>query len=284
MRRCDFYTEILRVLCYSAVFKVGLRVKDVYKYISIPSSIDEIKNALEYMKDKGVIFESNGYYSINKAFVENSPLLSSGACKKVRKSLLILRSILHLPFVRGLFITGSYASGFAKETDDLDVMIVCKSGRIYTCRFFVALINKLVGPFLCPNYFISDKHLKFEKDYYVAREIAQMIPVNSEEIYERILSLNPWIYEYFPNFKGERKLEVKFYSFLREIFEFLARVIPESFLRFVQLRRFYRKYTHADGEVVISEHIFKAHVIPHRRKILKDFRKILKSYGIREFQ
>ena len=83
------------------------------------------------------------------------------------------------PFIRCIILNGSMAEGKIKKSSDIDLLIIAKRGRIFTCRaavLFWAHISGLkrstdntrshVGRF-CFNYFLTDNFL--------------MIPHNREE-------------------------------------------------------------------------------------------------------
>lgn len=50
-----------------------------------------------------------------------------------------------LPFTDFVLIAGSLAFGQPKESSDLDVILGCRKGRIWTARFFALLIFELAG-------------------------------------------------------------------------------------------------------------------------------------------
>lgn len=118
-----------------------------------------------------------------------------------------------VPFIRFIGLTGSLAYDVAKKGSDIDIFIISKHGRIYTCRFFIVGILKLLQIYrsgdtfekragkICPNRFVTDKYLSINpQNRYHAQEYTQMVPLFDTGIYQKFLSKNEWMekYGYFP--------------------------------------------------------------------------------------
>jgi hypothetical protein len=109
----------------------------------------------------------------------------------------------HLPFVRMVAVTGSLSMNNTDEGRDVDFMIVTCPNRLWTCRALILLVARLArleAVNLCPNYLVTTRAMRLsERSLYVAHELVQMIPLAGMDIYEEMLRLNGWIYEYLPN-------------------------------------------------------------------------------------
>lgn len=274
--------EVVKTLAYSAVFGLGLKIDEIHKYISIRTDVEKIREVLEILKNKGIILEENGVYALDERFIKCIFIREGEFRSILEKNKYKLAILFNLPFVRGIFITGSVAAGYPNLSDDLDVLIICKAKRLYTCRLFVMLLVKIFKD-ICPNYFLSEEALTFNlRDYYVAREISQMIPVgeNSMRIYEDILRKNPWVKEYLPNydFKNVRRIHVPNLKILKTLTEFISSLLPERSLYTLQKIIFLRKYgKYINDEVVIDENVFKAHISSNRKRIMENYQRILKE-------
>ena len=76
------------------------------------------------------------------------------------------------PFVRCVILNGSLALGTSKESSDIDILIVAKTGRIFTTRFFINGFTTILGikrskiensdhsGDFCFNYFLAEDFLK----------------------------------------------------------------------------------------------------------------------------
>lgn len=118
-----------------------------------------------------------------------------------------------VPFIRFIGLTGSLAYDVARKESDIDIFIISKNTRIYTCRFFVIGILKLLGIYhppdnakragkICPNRFVTDSYLLINpQNRYHAQEYTQMVPLfNYDDIYRKFLNANKWMgkYGYYP--------------------------------------------------------------------------------------
>jgi predicted nucleotidyltransferase len=119
-----------------------------------------------------------------------------------------------VPFVRFIGLTGSLAYDIAKKESDIDIFIVSKKDRIYTCRFLVIGLLKALQIYhsdntyakragkICPNRFVTDNYLLINpQNRYHAQEYTQMVPLfNYDDIYRKFLNTNKWMekYGYFP--------------------------------------------------------------------------------------
>jgi len=111
------------------------------------------------------------------------------------------------PFVRMIAVTGSLAAENAEPDADIDLFIVTDPARLWLCRaiLFTATLSgkKLrIRPGLCPNYIVTTRALELDsadRDYYVARELAQMVPLWGKPTYELLRARNAWMLEFQPN-------------------------------------------------------------------------------------
>jgi predicted nucleotidyltransferase len=105
---------------------------------------------------------------------------------RLSKTHFIGRILARLPFVRCVILNGSLAQGRSNESSDIDILIIAKSGHIFTARFFVNFFASILrikrpkdekkdhsGKF-CFNYFLTENYLKIptgrgeEMDRYCA--------------------------------------------------------------------------------------------------------------------
>ncbi len=116
------------------------------------------------------------------------------------------RRLSALPFVRMVAVTGALAMDNVEAGADIDLLVVARAGRVWTCRTFVTALARAAsrrGPTLCPNYVIGEGSLVLtERSLYIARELAQMVPLHGLATYERLRADNRWVEDALPNAAG----------------------------------------------------------------------------------
>lgn len=109
-----------------------------------------------------------------------------------------------VPFVRMVGLNGSLSRGEAKETSDIDFLIIAKKNRIWTARIFVTLMTELSGyrrqgdreaGMICLNRYQTDDYLTiWPHNEYHARVFSQLIPLaDIKNTYSRYLKKNQWM-------------------------------------------------------------------------------------------
>lgn len=119
-----------------------------------------------------------------------------------------------VPFIRFVGLTGSLAYDVAKKSSDIDLLIISKHDRIWTCRFFAVVLlrmfklyrtgdefNERAGK-ICPNRYVTDKYLLINpQNRYHAQDYTRMVPLfDSGNVYKKFLKKNNWMekFGYFP--------------------------------------------------------------------------------------
>jgi radical SAM superfamily enzyme YgiQ (UPF0313 family) len=197
---------ILETTTYSDVFDYPLTASEIHRYLTGErASLEEVTIALQGM-DR--ITNLNGYYVLagREILLETRNRRREISLRLWIKARRYGRILAALPFVRLVGVTGSLAMNNADENKDIDYMLVTAPGWLWTCRamsIVVLRFAKLEGVTLCPNYLVTENALELtDRSLYVARELAQMVPLAGMDIYEQLRRLNPWVDDYLPNAQG----------------------------------------------------------------------------------
>jgi len=163
------------------------------------------------------IEEKNGYYflkgkkdSIYKRSLKER--ISERKLKIAQGAAAILRRI---PTIKLIAATGALAMKNVNEEADIDLLIVTQKGRLWLARIFSYLALRITNyavrkpndrngkDKLCLNIWLDERTLVWpenDRNIYTAHEIAQIVPlVNKDRTYERFLSENSWIMDYWPS-------------------------------------------------------------------------------------
>ena len=186
-----------------------------------------------------------------------------------------------LPFVKMVAVTGSLAVDNSYGEVDIDYFIVTENDRLWLCRAMVIALVKLAarrGIILCPNYFVSERALAFEhQNLYIAREIAQMVPLAGFDIYQKLRQLNGWTANFLPNAEGPARQVEKGRMrgrVLRTSLEFALRTRPAVHLEQWEMRRKIHKFSQdhrANAETAFAPDWCKGHFDAHSQRILNQY-------------
>ena len=121
------------------------------------------------------------------------------ARKLSKRSTRIARWIQFLPYVRGVVLTGSVAAGDADSEADIDFLVIVAESKIPLVFFILGGFSRLsFRKLFCPNYYLSENHLSISRrDFYVAREISQAIPLSGAGC--DFFLANAWVHQELPN-------------------------------------------------------------------------------------
>ncbi|MBU2632775.1 nucleotidyltransferase domain-containing protein [Patescibacteria group bacterium] len=207
---------ILKTLAYSDIFDFPLTGKEIHRFL-VGKKFSQEEVGLELGRIKKVSKKSNLFCLNGREEVFKKRFLKEiQSEEKLAENIKIIKLLQYIPFIQFVGISGSLAVKNAEENDDIDLFIITDR-NIWTARFFAILLFKVFGKHrsknskkiknkFCLNMFISDIKLEFSKEkrnLYIAREIAQIMPVfNKGSVFERFLKQNNWIRDFLPNLQN----------------------------------------------------------------------------------
>jgi hypothetical protein len=202
--------DIVRTLAYFDVFSYPLTKQQVYDFLPRNSvTLPQVVEDLEDLVSVGLVRDEGGYYY----FSDRAPRLvttrredeerASVMSKKARRISLFLKQI---PFVRGVFITGSLSKNVASPSSDVDFMIVTAPNRLWISKMILTGIRRIFLfnsiKYSCFNLFVTEKGFVFpERNLFNAIEISTTQVLWNESAYEKFLHDNSWIQHYLPNWE-----------------------------------------------------------------------------------
>lgn len=190
---------IMRTVAYSDVFDMPVPVERLRPWLIGPEvsevqlsvALGQLVAAGEVERHEGLLCMS-GRGEVLAVHHDRSKRAAMMWPKAQRWGLMIGR----LPFVRMVAITGGLACDSVADHDDIDLLIVTGQRRLWLTRLMIVAMVRAVGlrgPELCPNYLVSELAMSFEdRTVYVAREIAQMVPICGGDQYRSMLASNAW--------------------------------------------------------------------------------------------
>ena len=114
--------------------------------------------------------------------------------------------IRHLPFVRGIYLSGDLSKGVAGPDSDIDFFIITAPRRVWICKAYLASFRRKrrnnPDKLLCFNYLLAENAMELEeKNLFTAAEVVGLIPLSGVRAFRRFLHANDWIAAYFPRYR-----------------------------------------------------------------------------------
>jgi hypothetical protein len=193
--------DLVDAVIYADLFDCAVTLDELWRFSRVRISRDELAQCLKRPEWRAVVHERDGYYCLRG----REPLVSRREARQARARELrrsarrVARWLQHVPFARGVLLTGSVAAADADPEADVDMLVLVARERL-------ALVFALLGPlsrltsrrFFCPNYYLSEAHLALaRRSHYVARELAQALALTASA--RAVLDANRWVGEYLPN-------------------------------------------------------------------------------------
>lgn len=194
-------------LAYFDLFSYPLTMDEVHLFMPVKYSQEDFGYALRDMVIKRRVFKFDKYYTLrNDHFLADRREKGNAKAKEMMLTAKkVCDLMIRFPYVRGIAISGSLSKNFADEDSDIDLFIITKKNRLWIARTMMHLFKKLTflvkkEHYFCMNYYIDEQDLEIhEKNVYTATEVATLIPLNGDTIFEQFFAANGWTREYLPN-------------------------------------------------------------------------------------
>lgn len=204
----DIETGIMHTLNYFNVFHYPLKKEELLRFNSFKMTNAEMEEGLLKLIGTGKIVQDDDLYALASSPDNFSRRRSSNelAAELLPKAQRIGHFLSRFPFVRFVGISGSLSKQYADENTDFDFFIICSKNRLWIARTLMHIFKKLSfiankQKYFCMNYYLSEDQLKIEdSNKYTAIELATLIPVVNQDLYDNLLMRNQWLSHFVPNF------------------------------------------------------------------------------------
>lgn len=277
----------IRALCYADVFGYPLSDVELTKSEIQNSKYETYQTSdIKYHRR----FSSVGHYLTLRGREELVPLRQQRerySRKKITLAHRACRMLRCIPTVSLIAVTGSVAMLNADTDDDIDILVVTKTGWLWTTRFFVVGILDLfslrrkpesghVADTICTNMFIDEDHMEVpenERDIFSAHEVAQARIVWSRgNTADLFYQKNAWVRQFLPGFNiPVNKIPVSHASYRHGIVRLIEFLFQTLQLAYMRKRR---------SNEIIKEGYVRFHPKDAREWILRGYRKRLRLFGL----
>lgn len=195
-------------LLYHDIFKYPLKERELAKW--------QAGDTLRLLGARPRVETRDGYYFLKGRDFVGLRLENEAESRKKLIALAPVKSLLEKDNnILMVGITGSLAMSAASAQSDIDLMVIVRRGRLWQTRL-KTLFRLMRFPVatrragdseqadkLCLNIWMDERDLCIHETFqniYTAHEISQIIPlINREGTYEKLLSKNRWVLNYWPN-------------------------------------------------------------------------------------
>ncbi|HVS93571.1 MAG TPA: nucleotidyltransferase domain-containing protein [Mucilaginibacter sp.] len=199
--------NILATLAYFDLFSYPLSSEEILLFMPSKCDPEEFNYSLRWLVIDRAVFKLDKYYSLRNDYflVDRRQEGNIKAAEMIEKARKVGRLLVRFPYVRGIAISGSLSKNFADDDSDIDLFIITAKNRLWIARTFMHLFKKLTFLFrkehyFCMNYYIDEQELLIhEKNIYTAIEIATLMPLQGDVVFEHFYAANTWIREFLPN-------------------------------------------------------------------------------------
>ena len=265
---------ILQTLHYADIFDYPLKVEEIKKFLTEPADA----TFEETLSQIG----SGLYYCLpgRERIIELRKRREVCSRSKINKAKRIASFLKFIPWIKLIGVTGALAMENSNEGDDIDLMIITSSKKLWLTRGLVVTFLLLTRQYrrpekvkdrICPNLMLSEEALEFpDHDLFTAHEIVQMKPIfDRGNTCQKFLQANSWIKNFLPNASGEKSTFSRPSS--KSSFQLPASSFSplETLAYKLQLRYMKKKKT----VEITTPSIIRFHPNDIRQKVLQEYQK-----------
>ena len=198
---------IIRMVAYFDMFDHPLATAELTRLLA-PGEEDLMIRACGELADKGVISEQDGFW-FRAGRADTLPIRAERVAYGTRAWNTVERSsriLAELPFVRGVFLTGSLSKGCSEPQGDVDFLLLVEPGRVWCLKSMTEAVRKVapvqIRRTFCTNYLRDLESLDLqEKNLFTAVELATAVPMYGPRACTSFLESNRWAETFVPGWR-----------------------------------------------------------------------------------
>jgi len=207
------------VLAYTNYFQYPLLESEIFlkQHSKDIISSEEISRSLKKITVHKLIACKNKYYfikDITQKNINDRNQREKISINKLNHAQTSLAKICKIPWLKSLMITGSVVAGNAIEEDDIDILIIADTNRLWIVRLLVIFILELQGIRRRPNDKTYANKICFnmiletgyemipveDQNIYIAHELLQAkVLYDLDNCYHNFLTQNKWVAQFMAN-------------------------------------------------------------------------------------
>ena len=194
--------QLIRIVAYFDIFKHPLRFSEIEQLTTfgreeVITAIEEYSSLLLYNADFVWLKDST------PDWVETQNKRAR-ATAEWPKALRYGSQLARLPFVKGVFLTGSMSKGAVSEDSDFDYLLVAERNRVWLVKSMIEAFRKALPQAwrecYCANYIVGMDTLELQhQNIFTAIELSTAIPLFGSEACQAFVQANSWAKVFVPN-------------------------------------------------------------------------------------
>lgn len=247
-------SSLVLTLAYFSIFRHPLSEEELLSsahFFQMPPEVGTV--AVQNLINRGILEISGDFICLRgeKALAGVRDEKASRAAQWQQHVKPSVKTLSHIPFLRGLLISGSLSKGTQDVDGDIDFLVLTAANRLWTARFFASFLLRTISTAkikrYCVNYWLAENQLCVgDHTLFTATEIAFLKPVMNGNLCRAFFRQNQWVKNFYPNWRlpegpnstsqrslRQRALEWLLSGFLGDLFE--------SKVRSVLMKRYKRK-------------------------------------------
>lgn len=165
------------------------------------------------------LFQSKGFVVLAKEghLIEDRLKKQKLSLSKIRKIKTWTKVLSAIPYIRGIFLTGTLSMKNGSKKSDWDIFVVLAKNRIWVGRLFLSVVLQILGKRrhrekiserFCLNHYVTENGLILEEhNEFCSNFVSFSLPIFGEELHRKYLNHNQqWISLQKPNWDKEEVL------------------------------------------------------------------------------
>lgn len=304
----DQQQAILRTLSFFDLFRFPLTSLECWRLLYYPTtpstavSLVDIKKELVDLSKQQVVKNTNDFWQLSSSpnYYDLRQDRYRIAAKKIARLKLWKHIFSWLPSVRLIAVVNSVGYRNPEVDDDIDLLIITKSGKLWLTRGWLTGLAKLFGARptidhqqdgLCLSFYLSDNHLSVgdllidHPDVYFHFWLTQMTVFYDDGVGAAFIEANSKWQTYFPNLNLKLDAVGHFTWFdklMRSVGMILTLSVWEPIWKGLQIKMLPKNLgiNRPDKGVIINDQVLKFHDQDRRLFYLDKWRKKLGEMGI----
>jgi len=288
----SIHKAILKTLVYADIFKYPLTTSEIHHWLiwqnsAQPPSQKNIILALENIKS---ISKTPPYFYLknhqkNISLRQQHQHFSQPKLKLAHQAANYLKLI---PFINLIAVTGALAMNNSDKNDDIDLIIITQSNKLWLTRVLAIFILELfhlrrrpktqtINNKICLNLFLDEFSLKIppvNRNLFTAHEICQLKPIyNKQNTYQKFLHANSWTKKYLTHAITIKAKNPRFFPSNTSFY----------LLNLLELLAFKLQYIYMKSKITnekINKHFAFFHPRPTGKILLQQYQTKLKQFKI----